>query len=84
MERAKLRKILHDKGTGAAPDTQTTRDWVDGSVKNGSSAEEAYRATQAGWILTWIAVAAAGLGVIGYGAKVAGVLPPQVAQVLPF
>lgn len=84
MERAKLRKILHDKGTGAAPDTQTTRDWVDGSVKNGSSAEEAYRATQAGWILTWIAVAAAGLGVIGYGAKAAGVLPPQVAQALPF
>lgn len=84
VERAELRRILHDKGTGAAPDTQTTRDWVAGSVENGSSAEEAYRATQAGWILTWIAVAAAGLGAIGYGAKVAGVLPPQVAQALPF
>ncbi|MDK8364496.1 hypothetical protein [Corynebacterium sp. UMB10119B.1] len=53
-------------------------------MENGSSAEEAYRATQVGWILTWIAVAAAGLGTIGYGAKVAGVLPPQVAQALPF
>lgn len=84
VERAKLQKILREKGTGAAPDTQTTRDWVDGSVENGSSADEAYRATQAGWILTWIAVAAAGLGAIGYGAKAAGVLPPQFAQALPF
>ncbi|OFT31027.1 hypothetical protein HMPREF3170_02080 [Corynebacterium sp. HMSC08D02] len=83
-ERFELREILQEKGTGAAPDTQATRDWVYGSVENGSSAEEAYRATQVGWILTWIAVATADLGAIGYGAKAVGVLPPQVAQALPF
>ena len=55
-----------------------------GSIEAGSSAEETYRATQAGWILTWIAVSIAGLGLIGYGAKAAGVLPPQLTGQLPF
>ena len=84
VEAAKLVKILVEKGTGAAPDTEGAGKMMGGSVKAGSSAQEAYNATQAGWILTWIAVSVAGLGLIGYGAKAAGVLPPQLAGQLPF
>ncbi|WCZ35569.1 MULTISPECIES: hypothetical protein [Corynebacterium] len=43
---------------------------VEGSVDAGSSIN--------------IAVSVAGLGLIGYGAKAAGVLPPQLAGQLPF
>lgn len=84
VEAIKLLGILGDKGLGAAPATEGAGDMMAGSVQAGSSAEEAYRATQAGWILTWIAVSVAGLGLIGYGAKAAGVLPPQLAGQLPF
>lgn len=84
VEAIKLLGILADKGTGAAPQTEGAGDMMAGSIEAGSSAEEAYRATQAGWILTWIAVSVAGLGLIGYGAKAAGVLPPQLAGQLPF
>ncbi|WP_153953114.1 hypothetical protein [Campylobacter jejuni] len=45
-----------------------------GSVMAGSSAKTAYGATQFGWTLTWIAVAAAGIGLIGAAAKQAGLL----------
>lgn len=84
VEAVKLLGIVADKGPGAAPNTEAVGEMMAGSVQSGSSAEEAYRATQAGWILTWIAVSAAGLGLIGYGAKAAGVLPPQIAAALPF
>ena len=84
VEAIKLLGIVGDKGLGAAPVTDGASDMIVGSVQAGSSAEEAYRATQAGWILTWIAVSVAGLGLIGYGAKAAGVLPPQIAGQLPF
>lgn len=84
VEAAKLLGILADKGAGAAPNTEGAGEMMAGSVQAGSSAEEAYRASQAGWILTWIAVSVAGLGLIGYGAKAAGVLPPQIAGQLPF
>ena len=84
VEAFKLLGIVGDKGLGAAPVTDGASDMIVGSVQAGSSAEEAYRATQAGWILTWIAVSVAGLGLIGYAAKAAGVLPPQIAGQLPF
>ena len=84
VEAIKLLGIVGDKGLGAAPVTDGASDMIVGSVQAGSSAEEAYRATQAGWILTWIAVSVAGLGLIGYAAKAAGVLPPQIAGQLPF
>ncbi|RUQ11701.1 hypothetical protein D8M31_08790 [Corynebacterium genitalium] len=84
VEAIKLLGILGDKGFGAAPVTEGADEMMAGSIKAGSSAEETYRATQAGWILTWIAVSVAGLGLIGYGAKAAGVLPPQLAGQLPF
>ena len=84
VEAIKFLGILGDKGLGAAPKTEGAGQMMGGSIEAGSSAEEAYRATQAGWILTWIAVSVAGLGLIGYGAKAAGVLPPQLAGQLPF
>ena len=84
VEAIKLLGIVGDKGLGAAPVTDGASDMIVGSIQAGSSAEEAYRATQAGWILTWIAVSVAGLGLIGYAAKAAGVLPPQIAGQLPF
>lgn len=84
VEAIKLLGILADKGPGAAPNTEAAGEMMAGSIQAGSSAEEAYRASQAGWILTWIAVSVAGLGLIGYGAKAAGVLPPQIAGQLPF
>ena len=72
------------KGWGAMPVTEGAGNMVDGSIAAGSSGTQAYNATQAGWILTWIAISVAGLGLIGYGAKAAGILPPQVAAALPF
>ncbi|MGV0346071.1 hypothetical protein HMPREF2785_00310 [Corynebacterium sp. HMSC067D03] len=84
VEAVKLLGIIADKGTGAAPNTEPVGNMMAGSIKAGSSGEEAYRATQAGWALTWIAISVAGLGLIGYGAKAAGILPPQVAAALPF
>lgn len=84
IEAGKLVRIVSEKGLGAAPDTEGAGKMMGGSIKSGSSAQEAYNATQAGWILTWIAVSVAGLGLIGYGAKAAGVLPPQLAGQLPF
>jgi len=84
LEAVKLVGILADKGNGAAPDTEAAGKMMFGSIEAGSSGEEAYRATQAGWILTWIAVSVAGLGLIGYAAKAAGVLPSQLAGQLPF
>ncbi|MCQ4616905.1 hypothetical protein KBX29_08715 [Corynebacterium sp. CCUG 18816] len=74
LERAKFLGILAVKGTGAAPDTEPVGKMVVGSIKAGSSAEEAYNATQAGWIITWIAVAATGLGALAFGAKQVGLL----------
>lgn len=67
-------RILATKGTGAAPDTEPVGKMVAGSIKAGSSAEEAYNATQAGWIITWIALAATGLGAMAFGAKQVGLL----------
>ena len=75
MEKRKLDKKLEDEGYGAAPKTDGAKDMIVGSVEQGSSADQAYKATQAGWILTWIAVAAAGLGAIGFVANQAGLLP---------
>ena len=75
MEKRKLDKKLEDEGYGAAPKTDGAKDMIVGSVEQGSSADQAYKATQAGWILTWVAVAAAGLGAIGFVANQAGLLP---------
>ncbi|PAT12474.1 hypothetical protein [Corynebacterium hadale] len=75
MEKRKLDKKLEDEGYGAAPKTDGAKDMIVGSVEQGSSADQAYQATQAGWILTWVAVAAAGLGAIGFVANQAGLLP---------
>ena len=66
--------LLATKGTGAAPDTDGAGKMALGSMKAGSSGEEAYNATQAGWIITWIAVAATGLGALAFGAKQVGLL----------
>ena len=84
MEKRKLDKKLEDEGYGAAPKTDGAKDMIVGSVEQGSSADQAYKATQAGWILTWIAVAAAGLGAIGFVADQAGVLPAGMMPKLPF
>ncbi|OIR46056.1 hypothetical protein BJP08_00130 [Corynebacterium sp. NML140438] len=66
--------LLATKGLGAMPDTEGAGKMAAGSIKAGSSAEEAYKATQAGWIITWIAVAATGLGAMAFGAKQVGLL----------
>lgn len=84
VEKRKLDKKLEDEGYGAAPKTDGAKDMIVGSVEQGSSADQAYKATQAGWILTWIAVAAAGLGAIGFVADQAGVLPAGMMPKLPF
>ena len=73
-----------DKGTGAMPKTDGAVEMAFGSVAQGSSGEQAYNATQAGWALTWIAVSAASLGIIAFAAKQAGVLPANIAAALPF
>ncbi|MGJ4051184.1 hypothetical protein ACN4DP_08895 [Corynebacterium macclintockiae] len=74
VEMAKLAGIFVLQGTGAAPNTGPTGKMAAGSVMAGSSAKTAYGATQFGWALTWIAVAAAGIGLIGAAAKQAGLL----------
>lgn len=84
VQKRKLDKKLEDEGYGAAPKTDGAKDMIVGSVEQGSSADQAYKATQAGWILTWIAVAAAGLGAIGFVADQAGVLPAGMMPKLPF
>ena len=84
VQKRKLDKKLEDEGYGAAPKTDGAKDMIVGSVEQGSSADQAYKATQAGWILTWIAVAAAGLGAIGLVADQAGVLPAGMMPKLPF
>ena len=75
VQKRKLDKKLEDEGYGAVPKTDGAKDMIVGSVEQGSSADQAYQATQAGWILTWVAVAAAGLGAIGFVANQAGLLP---------
>lgn len=84
VEKRKLDKKLEDEGYGAAPKTDGAKDMMVWSVEQGSSADQAYKATQAGWILTWIAVAAAGLGAIGFVADQAGLLPAGMMPKLPF
>ncbi len=84
VQKRKLDKKLEDEGYGAAPKTDGAKDMIVGSVEQGSSADQAYKATQASWILTWIAVAAAGLGAIGFVADQAGVLPAGMMPKLPF
>ena len=84
VQKRKLDKKLEDEGYGAAPKTDGAKDMIVGSVEQGSSADQAYKATQAGWILTWIAVAAAGLGASGFVADQAGVLPAGMMPKLPF
>lgn len=84
LEKRKLDKKLEDEGYGAAPKTDGAKDMMVGSVEQGSSADQAYKATQAGWIVTWIAVAAAGLGAIGFVADQAGLLPAGMMPKLPF
>ena len=74
IEAAKLVGMFVRRGTGAAPNTKATGEMAAGSVMAGSSAKTAYGATQFGWTLTWIAVAAAGIGLIGAAAKQAGLL----------
>ena len=74
IEAAKLVGMFVLRGTGAAPNTKATGEMAAGSVMAGSSAKTAYGATQFGWTLTWIAVAAAGIGLIGAAAKQAGLL----------
>ena len=81
-EKRKLNKQLEEEGYGAVPQTDGAKKMMDGSIEQGSSADQAYDASQAGWILTWIAVAAAGLGAIGFVANQAG-LPPNMPN-LPF
>lgn len=73
-ESGKLIALWATKGMGAMPNTEGAGKMAGGSVKAGSSAEEAYNATQAGWIITWIAVAATGLGALAFGAKQVGLL----------
>lgn len=81
-EAAKVLGIAANKGGwGAMPDTKPAGEMIAGSVEKGSSAEQAWAATQAGWSLTWIAVAAAGLGAIAFIAQQAGLIP---AGTLPF
>lgn len=85
VEKRKLDKKLEEDGYGAAPQTDGAKDMMVGSIDHGSSADQAYKASQAGWILTWIAVAAAGIGAVGFAANQAGLLPnvPNVPN-LPF
>lgn len=85
IEKRKLDKKLEEDGYGAAPQTDGAKDMMVGSIDHGSSADQAYKASQAGWILTWIAVAAAGIGAVGFVANQAGLLPnvPNVPN-LPF
>lgn len=71
----KLDKKLEEDGYGAVPQTDGAKKMMDGSIEQGSSADQAYKASQAGWILTWIAVAAAGIGALGFAANQAGLLP---------
>ncbi len=66
--------LMATKGLGAMPDTEGAGKMAGGSIKAGSSGEEAYNATQAGWIITWIALAATGLGAMAFGAKQVGLL----------
>lgn len=73
-EAGELIRIWATKGTGAAPDTAPVGKMAYGSIEAGSSSEEANKATQAGWILTWIALAATGLGAMAFGAKQVGLL----------
>ena len=75
IEKRKLDKKLEEDGYGAAPQTDGAKDMMVGSVERGSSADQAYKASQAGWILTWLAVAAAGIGAVGFVANQAGLLP---------
>ncbi|MGJ4135010.1 hypothetical protein ACN4D7_08555 [Corynebacterium macclintockiae] len=74
VELAKLFRLFLFKGPGATPVTEGAEKMATGSVMAGSSAETAYGATQFGWTLTWIAVAAAGIGLIGAAAKQVGLL----------
>lgn len=74
-EKHKLDKKLEEDGYGAVPQTDGAKKMMDGSIEQGSSADQAYKASQAGWILTWIAVAAAGIGALGFAANQAGLLP---------
>ena len=85
IEKRKLDKKLEEDGYGAAPQTDGAKDMMVGSIDHGSSADQAYKASQAGWILTWIAVAAAGIGAVGFAANQAGLLPnvPNLPN-LPF
>ncbi|WP_421628784.1 hypothetical protein [Corynebacterium pseudogenitalium] len=73
-EVGKLIGLWAVNGTGPVPNTEGAGKMAAGSVKAGSSGEEAYKATQAGWIITWIAVAATGLGALAFGAKQVGLL----------
>lgn len=74
-------RMLFDKG--AMPDTDGARKMAYGSVEQGSSAEQAYKATQAGWIVTWIAVGIGGVGLLALAAQAAGLIPAGTIQ-LPF
>lgn len=73
--------VGQNDGWLAMPNTETAGRMIGGSVAQGSSAEQAWAATQAGWILTWIAVSAAGLAGIAFIAQQAGLLPKGA---LPF
>lgn len=85
QEQQKFIGIAAQRGTwGAMPETVPAGQMADGSVEAGSSGREAWQATQAGWTLTWIAVSAAGLGIIAFGLDQAGVLPPSISAQLPF
>lgn len=84
VEALKLVGIIADKGAGVVPKTDAAGEMMAGSVQQGSSGEEAWRASQAGWALTWIAVSAAGLEIIAFGLDKAGVLPPSISANLPF
>ena len=75
-EQLKFLAIAGQNGNfGAMPETTPAAQMADGSVEAGSSGREAWNATQAGWALTWIAVSAAGLGLIAFVADQAGILP---------
>ncbi|MDU0479482.1 hypothetical protein QVA66_09545 [Staphylococcus chromogenes] len=56
--------VLPAQAAGPVPDTQGAREMTKLSIESGSSASDAATATQAGWVMLWLALTGAGMGLI--------------------
>ncbi|MDU0479483.1 hypothetical protein QVA66_09550 [Staphylococcus chromogenes] len=74
VEALAVLKEIADNGWGAIPNTNGAGEMVAGSIEAGSSGKDAYAASQAGWSILWIGLAAAAFGGIYQGAKQIGLV----------